>query len=311
MAAEEKAEKRGRSGLSAFLGMVLSGLLSIFIASTMFMIGVVHNRMKEGEERQAIVRFLAVEVADIYAETSRSAHAVFVGNRHSQVVAPVMAGARTLGQAMSLDADPGLVASVRSIHGRYARVQRDVGVAYSFYTKKKKLTQNQVRKVIADCKGMGEEVREVLRVAAEEGVDEEAVSRLEESCAKADALVTALVAQKEKLLPDVKLSRTAITLRKWSSSATTRFRVANYADHPITITGMACSLEGVTFKAAIMYDAEPVGKEIKPDATLEYIVMFPKPTLPDGPFEGMFTVETDCPGYEKLALPIKGTVERK
>ena len=311
MAPEEKQEKKGRSGPSAFLGMVLSGLLSIFIASTMFMVGVVHNRMNEAKERKAVVRFLAVETTDIYGETCRYAHGVFLGNRHSEAVAPKMAGARTLGQAMSLDADPALVAAVRSIHGRYARVQRDVSAAYSFFQKKGKLTQNQIRKVIADCKGMGEEVREVLKIAAAEGIDGKAISRLEGICARADELTDAMVEKQEKLLPDVKLSRTAITLGEWSGSKTIRFQVANFADRPVTITGMACSLEGVRFKAAIRYDDAPVGKEIKPDTSLEYIVMFPKPTLPDGPFEGMFTVETDFPGYEKLAFSIKGTVKKQ
>ncbi|MHC4506515.1 MAG: hypothetical protein ACYTFI_24735 [Planctomycetota bacterium] len=313
MAAEEKAEKKGRSGLSAFLGMVLSGLLSIFIASTMFTVGLVRDKLAEGDERQAIVRFLAVEVADIYAETCRSAHAVFIGNRHSQVVAPVMAGARTLGNALSLDADPGLVAAVRSIHGRYARVQRDVGVSYSFYTKKKKLTQNQIRKVIADCKGMGEEVREVLRVAGEEGVDEEAISRLEGTCAKADALVAALVAQKEKLLPDVRISKKTIDMGAWSGRGAGNFPLViyNYSDAPVTVTGMSCTLKG--FKPRLPHPNsgdDPMPKEMKPDESIRYFIDHPRwpDQLPRGPIEETFTVETDCPGYERITVPIKGVV---
>ena len=314
MAPGEKEEKRGRSGLSAFLGMLLSGLLSIFIAFTMFMIGVIHQRISDDRERKALVQFLAVEAVDINAEACRSAYGVFLGNRHREMVAPKMAGARTLGQVISLDADPALVAAVRSIHGRYARVQRDVSTAYSFFQKKSKLTQNQIRKVIADCKGMGEEVREILKIAAAEGVDGKAISRLEETCAKADELTAALVKQKEKLLPDLKMSKEFIDMGVWSgrtlsgnSTGALKLDIHNYSDAPVTIAGTSFTLKG--FKTRVPASlGKGEHKEMKPDKSLHYYIDHPRwpDQLPRGPFEETLTIETDCPGYERITIPVKG-----
>ncbi|MHC4506516.1 MAG: hypothetical protein ACYTFI_24740, partial [Planctomycetota bacterium] len=85
MAAEEKQEKKRRSGLSAFLGMVLSGLLSIFIASTMFTIGIVHDRMEDDRARRSLVHFLAVDAANVYSDACECAHGVFVRNRYREM----------------------------------------------------------------------------------------------------------------------------------------------------------------------------------------------------------------------------------
>jgi len=118
MAAEEKAEKKGRSGLSAFKGMVLSGLLSIFIASTMFTIGVVHRKMEEDKARRSLVHFMAVDAANVYSDACECARGVFVRNRYREMASP-MGGARTIQELISLDADPALPATFRSIYHRH------------------------------------------------------------------------------------------------------------------------------------------------------------------------------------------------
>ncbi len=68
-----RIEKAKPSRLSAFLAMVLSGILSLFIASIMFMIGVVWQYRENARELRGLVQFFAVEVVEIYAETSEAA----------------------------------------------------------------------------------------------------------------------------------------------------------------------------------------------------------------------------------------------
>ncbi len=314
---DEKAGRRDRSTLAAFLGMVMSALVSLFIAGTMFTVGALHQKRAEDSERKSLVQFMAVEVADIYAEACRSAHGVFVGNRYREAAAPRMAGARTLAQAISLGTDPALVATLRTIYGRHARVQKDLASDYAFYRARKKLTQSQIGRAIEECTAMGEEVRQVLEMAAKEGAEDAILSGPQQMCAEAAKLTEALVAQKGKLLPDVALSKTSIDLGTWRGGRTVGIKVSNFSDGPVTVTGIASSKEGVKFY--MIYSpggpevrAEKETPEVKPDESVTYTVDFPGPKkLAAGPFEWTITIETDCPGYERLTRPVKGTVVKR
>ncbi len=311
---DEKAGKRDRSTLAAFLGMVMSALVSLFIAGTMFTVGALHQKREDDRDRRALVQFLAVEVADIYAEACRSAHGVFVNSRYREATAPRMAGARTLAQAISLGTDPALVATLRTIYGRHARVEKDLASDWAFYRARKKLTQSQIGRAIDECTAMGEEVRQVLEMAAKEGAEEAVLSGPQQMCAEAAKLTEALVAQKGKLLPDVQLSETSIDLGTWSGGSTFSIKVSNFSEGPLTVTSVASSQEGVGFYLANYrgrkeWPAEKETPEVKPDESVTYIIEFPKPgDLPDGPFKWTITIETDCPGYERLTIPVKGTV---
>lgn len=314
MAPEEKEQKRGRSGLGAFLGMLLSGLLSIFIASIMFTIGVVHQRMEDNRARRALVHFLAVDAVNVYGDTCESAHGVFVRNRYREMASP-MGGARSLQELISLDADPDLPATLRSVYHRHGQVRGRLETAYSFFRTRKKLTQSQIGNVIKECTSMGEEIDAILRMAGEEGIDSSAVAKLDEVRAEAARLTDALVKQKEKLLPDVQLSQTSIDIGNKLGRIVPWITISNFSQGPVMVTKLASSLEGVRLK---LFDetgknmlSEADVQEIKPDEAIVCQLWLSrlKETLPAGPFEGTITIETDCPGYERFTVPLKGIVE--
>jgi len=162
---------------------------------------------------------------------------------------------------------------------------------------------------------MGKEVEEVLRMAGEEGVESSAVARLEEIRAGAARSSEALVQQKAKLLPDVKLSQTSIDIGNMLGHVVPAIRISNFSEGPVTVTKLASSLKGVRLK---LFDgtgknmlSETEMQEIKPDEAIVCQLWLSdlKEALPAGPFAGTITIETDCQGYEKLAVPLKGIIE--
>lgn len=306
---EEKAGPKGRSGCGAFLGMVMSGILSLFIAGTMFGVNMLRDERAENNQRRALVHFLAGDAVGVYRETCECAYGVFVRNRDREMAGP-LAGARSIQELIALDADPALPDTLGSIYRRQKQVEWGLEAAFSFYTAKKKLTQSQIGKAIEECTAMGEEVAEILKMAGEEGVDSSALAELEKVRAEAAKLADALVAKKEKLLPDVQLSTASIDFKTKTSYIGGMIRITNFSDAPVMITGTASSPEGAEFKFYEMdrqTKREPV---MKPDESMRWSFSLKSAReRPVGPFEGTVTLETDCPGYERFTIPYRGTVE--
>ena len=317
---EKKAKPKERTLLGGFLAMAMSAILSLFIANTMLYVGMKHQEKIDRRERRALIHFLAVEAVDIYAEACGNAYGVFLGNRHREMAAPKMAGARTMGHAMSLDADPALVATVRSIYGRHARVERDLKTAYSFYRARKKFTQNQIGTVITDCTGMGGEVMEVLGIASAEGVEPSAIKKLRGICAGSAKLTVKMVKHKDKLLPDLRLDSTEIDFGNNPEGMSLGLTISNFSDGPVTIKRLTSSLDCVSGRAYLPGEDGRLGErlevetpEIKPDEAVMYLFDIGSKvvrSMPGGPFEGTVTIETDCPGYELITMPVKGIVEK-
>jgi hypothetical protein len=92
-------------------------------------------------------------------------------------------------------------------------------------------------------------------------------------------------------------------------------KISNFSEGPVTVTKLASSLEGVRFELSDETSKKPLSatemQEIKPDEAIVCKLWLSalKEALPAGPFQGTITIETDCPGYEKIAVPLKGIVE--
>ena len=292
-----RIEKAKPSRLSAFLAMVLSGILSLFIASMMFMIGVLWQYRENARELRGLVQFFAVEVVEICAETSEAAEMKLVHHKAHEMSAPRMVSAYTLGRANALRVDPSLMATLRSIYGRHARILRDLK------TYKKGGKWHQMTAVINECRTMGEEVRHVLKIAADEGVGDDALQPLEGMLADAGSRIDTIVKTKKDLFPAVWVTKriSSISVRI-NGTANRNFQVRNWSpDEPLAITRVTSSMACVTLVLPGEMTVEPLGElkisfEISPEG------------LELGPFEGTIIVETDCPGFEKFTISISGTV---
>lgn len=282
---------------SAFLGMVLSGVLSLFIASIMFMIGVVHEFRLNARELRGLVQFFAVEIVEIYAETTEAAEMTLVHGEPLEMSAPRMVSAYTLGRANTLRVDPTLMATLRSIYGRHARVLRDLK------TYKKGGKWHQMTAVVNECRTMDEEVRHVLKIAADEGVGDDALEPLESMLADAGSRIDTIVKTKEDLFPAVWVTKRISSIPVHvNGTAKRNFQVRNWSpDKPLAITRVTTSTECVALELPEGMTVEPLGElkisfEISPEG------------LEPGPFEETIIVETDCPGFEKSTISISGTV---
>lgn len=292
-----RIKKAKPSRLSTFLAMVLSGVLSLFIASTMFMIGVLWQYREDARELRGLVQFFAVEVVEICAETSEAAEMRLVHYKAHEMSAPRMVSAYTLGRANALRVDPSLMATLRSIYGRHARILRDLK------TYKKGGKYHQMTAVINECRTMGEEVRHVLKIAADEGVGDDALQPLEDMLADAGSRIDTIVKTKKDLFPSVWVTKRVSSISvRINGTANRNFQVRNWSpDEPLAITRVTTSMECVTLVLPEEMTVEPLGElkisfEISPEG----------PEL--GPFEETIIVETDCPGFEKFTISISGTV---
>jgi len=292
-----RIEKAKPSQLSAFFAMVLSGVLSLFIASTMFMIGVLWGYGEDARELRGIVQFFAVEVVELYAEASEAAEMKLIYGEPQERSAPRMVSAFTLGRANALRVDPSLMATLRSIYGRHARIFRDLG------TYKKGARWHQMTAVINECRMMGEEVRYVLKIASDEGVGDDALRPLDVMLTDAGSRIDTIVKKKKDLFPAVWVTKRISSIPvRLNETAKRNFQVRNWSpDKPLAITRLTSSIEFVTLVAPEEMIVEPLGElkilfEISPEG------------LEPGPFEGTIIVETDCPGFEKFTISISGTV---
>ncbi|MHC4598755.1 MAG: hypothetical protein ACYS47_07100, partial [Planctomycetota bacterium] len=214
---------------SAFLAMVLSGVLSLFIASIMFSIGVLWGYREDARELRGLVQFFAVEVTEIYAETSEAAEMKLVYGEPQEKSAPRMVSAVSLGRANALRVDPSLMATIRSIYGRHSRILRDLK------TFKKGGMFHQMAAVINECRAMGEEVRHVLKIAAAEGVGDDALHPLHGTLTDADSRIDTIVKTKKDLFPAVWVTKriSSIPLRI-NKTAKRNFQVKNWSpDEPL------------------------------------------------------------------------------
>lgn len=290
-------EKAKPTKLSAFLAMVLSGVLSLFIASVMFSIGVLWEYREDARELRGLVQFFSTEVADLYDETSEAAELQLVHGELLERSAPRMISAVSLSRANALRVDPTLMSTIRSIYGRQSRVLRDLE-AYKGGGK-----WHQMKAVIEECRAMSAEVRHVLEIASDEGVGAEALKPLKEALAEADERIDAVVAKKEEVFPPVWVTEkiTSISLVP-GKTATRNFLVRNWSgDETLAITGAEGSFEGIKVLLPAGTTVEPLGEtkidfEIAPEG------------LEPGTFEEKIVLRTDRKGFETMTIPISGKV---
>jgi hypothetical protein len=294
---DRRMDKAKPKEKSAFLAMVLSGVLSLTIATLMFMIGVLWGYKEDARELRGLVQFFAVEVVEIYAETADLAETKLVYYESQEASAPRMVSAVSLGRANSLRVDPSLMATVRSIYGRQSRIRRDLK------TFKKGGKYHQMTLVIRECKTLGEEVRRVLKIAGEEGVGQGLLKPLEDVMKEADDRIDSIVKTKQELFPAVWVSKkiTGITVRL-GQTTTRNFQVKNWSpDEPLKVTRVTSSMPFVT----VVMPEDPTVKPLG-EITIRFKVT--PEGLEPGPFEGTLTVETDRKGFEKLTSAVSGKV---
>ncbi|MHC5080272.1 MAG: hypothetical protein ACYTHN_14750 [Planctomycetota bacterium] len=290
-------EKAKPSTLGQFLAMVLSGVLSLFIASVMFSIGVVWGYREDARELRGLVQFFSVEAVEVFADTADAAEMKLVYGERQEGSSPRMVSAVSLGRANALRVDPSLMATLRSIYGRHARILRDLK------TFKRGGKWYQMTAVINECKTMGKEVRHVLKIANEEGVADEALKSLRARMSDAESRIDTIVKTQKDLFPAVwmtkRISSIPVRIKKMASR---NFQVRNWSpDEPLTITKVTSSMEFVTLVLPEKMTVEPLGE------TRIVFEISPKNMEP-GPFEGTIIVETDRPGFEKLTLSVSGRI---
>lgn len=200
--AQELEAVPGGWSLSAFLGMVASGGLSLTIALILYGVGLLHEEYEDARERKALAHFFAIEVVDVFTDTCKSAHFLVAYRKLRRPEALKMVDADLIERVVLLSDDPSFVALLRSFYGRQARVASELERAYTFFKGRRAFAKAHLTGFATNCSEMHREVRDILKIAAEEGVDQEALSRLQSALPESEKEIEAIMKEKERLFPE-------------------------------------------------------------------------------------------------------------
>ena len=305
---------QGESKWGALIGMLLSGGLSLFIAWILFMIGVWHEDRLAERELRGLVQFMAVETSDVYSEAVAASEQLLHTYRMREMVSPQIVDAENIGQALSLEADPRLAAAVREVYGKREDLRQALAVALPFGEEHDNFTKGQSQRILGDLTAMGEGIDVVLEIARDMEVDERTLAALTEQRTKATASIEAMNALTEEHLPDIDTTL-EIDMGVYSGHGEygsekghINIHMNSWSNMPFKIKNATTDFDGVTLTDG--QKESVIGARILPEEEYYIQIWYPRwPQMPRGPFKKTVVVQTTCPGYEKIEVPITGTVE--